>query len=88
MHICVVSAELSLFFTQILLDENLYFHVGSKGNISKGMQSRVVVPVLSRRLMVLNNCMKFHENILNDFEVTERTRVCGKNCHFSKLKGQ
>ena len=50
MHICVVSAELSLFFTQIKLDENLYFHVGNflcaKGNNFKRMQSRVVVPVL------------------------------------------
>ena len=36
----------------------------------------------ARRLMVLNICVKFHENILNGFEVTERTRVCGKNCHF------
>ena len=80
MHICVVSAEFSLLFIPILLDENLYFHVGSQGNISKSIQSKVVVPVLSRRLMVLNIYVKFHENISNDFEVTERTRVCGKNC--------
>ena len=38
--------------------------------------------------MVLNICVKFHEYILNDFEVTERTRVCGKNCHFSMFKLQ
>ena len=30
-------------------------------------------------LMVLNVCVKFHENILNGFEVTEQTIVCGKN---------
>ena len=27
----------------------------------------------AQRLMVLNICMKFHENILNGFKVTERT---------------
>ena len=30
-------------------------------------------------LMVLNICVRCHENILNGFEVTGRTRVCGKN---------
>ena len=38
--------------------------------------------------MVLNIYVKFHGNILNDFEVTDRTRVCGKNCHFSMFKQQ
>ena len=28
--------------------------------------------------MVLNICVKFHENISNGFDVTERTRVCDK----------
>ena len=32
----------------------------------------------ARRLLVLKICMKFHENILNGFEITERTRICGK----------
>ena len=39
-----------------------------------------------RRLIVLNICVKSHENIFNSFEVTERTRVCGKNCHFQCSK--
>ena len=51
----------------------------SKGNNSKNMQSRVMVPGSARLLMTLNICVKFHENILNGFEVTERTRVCCKN---------
>ena len=38
--------------------------------------------------MVLNICIKFHENILNHFEVTERIQVCGKDCQFSMFKGQ
>ena len=38
------------------------------------------------RLMVLNICVKFHENILNCFEVTEWTRVCGRNGNFQCLK--
>ena len=28
----------------------------------------------ARRLMLVNICMKFHEDTLNDFKVTERTR--------------
>ena len=39
-------------------------------------------------LMLLKICVKFHENTLNGFEVTERTPVCGKNCYFSMFKGQ
>ena len=39
-------------------------------------------------LIVLNTCVKFHENILKGFEVTEQTQVCGKNCHFSMFIGQ
>ena len=39
-------------------------------------------------LMVLIICVKFQENILNGFEVTERTQVSGKNCHFSMFNGQ
>ena len=41
----------------------------------------------AHHLMVLNICVKFHENIFNSFEFTEQTRVCGKNCHFSMFKG-
>ena len=29
-------------------------------------------------IMLLNICVKFHENILNCFEVTGQTRVCDK----------
>ena len=29
----------------------------------------------AHRLVVLNICVKFHENILNGFKVTERARV-------------
>ena len=31
-------------------------------------------------------CVKFHENILNGFEVTERTRACGKIAIFQCSK--
>ena len=42
------------------------------------------------RLIVLDICVKFHGNILNGFEVTERTRVhvSSKNCHFSIFNRQ
>ena len=62
-------------------------------NVQRSITPKVCNPELrclrsARRLMVLNICVKFHENILHDFEVKERTQVCGKNCHFSMFKGQ
>ena len=30
----------------------------------------------ARRLMLVNICMKFHEDILNSFQVTEQTQFC------------
>ena len=33
-------------------------------------------------IIVLYICMKFHENISNDFKVTERTEVYGGNGYF------
>ena len=30
----------------------------------------------ARRLMLVNISMKFHEDILNDFQVIEHTRFC------------
>ena len=30
----------------------------------------------ARRLMLVNICMKFHENTFNGFQVTERKRFC------------
>ena len=30
--------------------------------------------------------IKFHDNILNSFQVTDRTRVCGRNCNFQCSK--
>ena len=36
---------------------------------------------------MLNICVKFHENILNGFDVTERTRVCGRNGNIKCSKG-
>ena len=31
---------------------------------------------MARRLNVLYECMKFHQNILNGYQVIERTRFC------------
>ena len=84
MHICVVSVELSLFFPQIQLDENLYFHVGnfqcSKGNLELWFLCFALC------LLVLNICVKFHENI-SVLMSTEWTRVCGRNGNFQCSKG-
>ena len=61
-------------------------------NVQRPIHRKVCNPELrflcsARRLIMLNNCVKFHENILNGFEVTERTRVCGKIAIFQCSKG-
>ena len=38
------------------------------------------------RLMLVNICMKFHEDILNGFKVTEPTRLCLRNCYLQSSK--
>ena len=50
----------------------------SKSNNSNRMQCRVTVPDWAHCLILLNICMKFHENISNGFGVTERTRFCNR----------
>ena len=37
--------------------------------------------------MLANICMKFHEDILNGFKVTERMRFCLRNCYLQSSKG-
>ena len=37
--------------------------------------------------MLINICMKFHEDTLNGFKVTERTRFCLRNCYLQSSKG-
>ena len=36
--------------------------------------------------MLVNICMKFHEDILNSFKVTERTRFCLRNSYLQSSK--
>ena len=60
-------------------------------NVQRIITPKVCNPELrflcsARRLVVLNICVKFHENILNGFVVTERTQVCGKNCLFTNVQ--
>ena len=46
---------------------------------SKGHNSKIYIEELwfsAHRLMLVNISMKFHEDILNGFQVTERTRFC------------
>ena len=38
-------------------------------------------------LMLVNICMKFHEDTLNGFKVTERMRFCLRNCYLQSPKG-
>ena len=37
--------------------------------------------------MMVNICMKFHEDILNCFKVTERMRFRLRNCYLQSSKG-
>ena len=61
-------------------------------NVQRAITTKVCNPELlflrsACRFMVLNICVKFHKNILNGFEVTKRTRVCGKIVIFQCSKG-
>ena len=38
--------------------------------------------------MLVNICMKFHEDTLNGFKVIERTRFCLRNCELQSSKGR
>ena len=62
-------------------------------NVQRAKTPKVCNPELrflysAHHLIVLNICVKYHDNILNGFEVIVRTRVCGRNCHFSMFQGQ
>ena len=62
-------------------------------NVQRAITPKVCNPELrflrsACYLVMLNIFMKFHENILKGFEVTERTRACGKNFNFSMFKRQ
>ena len=37
--------------------------------------------------MLVNIYMKFHEDTVNGFEFTERTRFCFRNCYLKSSKG-
>ena len=41
----------------------------------------------AHRLMLVNICMKFHEDTLNGFKVTERTWFYLRNCYLQSSKG-
>ena len=41
----------------------------------------------ARRLMLVNICMKFHEDNLKGFKVIEQTRFCLRNCYLQSSKG-
>ena len=55
----------------MILSRNCYIK-SSKGSNSKSIKSRVRVLVLCMSAMLVNIYMKFHEDILNGFKLTER----------------
>ena len=70
----------------------VYYDYTEKVKSSKGCNSKVSIQELwflrsARRLMLVNICMKFHEDTLNSFKVIERTRFCLSNCYLQSSKG-
>ena len=59
----------------------------SKGHNSKNYIQELWFLCSAHRLMLCNIYMKFHEAILNGFQVTERVRFCHWNCYLQSLKG-
>ena len=43
--------------------------------------------MLKNRPMLVNICMKFHEDVLNGFKVIEQTWFCHRNCYVQSSKG-
>ena len=58
----------------------------SKGRNSKSRLTRVMVLCSESCLMVLYICKKFDNNILNGFQLTDRTRVHGRNDFVQRSK--
>ena len=61
-------------------------------NVQRGITLKVYIQKLwflrsARCLMLINISMKFHEDILNGFQVTEQTRFCHWNCSLQSSKG-
>ena len=50
----------------------------SKGNNARSINARVWFLRSTRRLMLIDICMKFREDSLNGFQVIERTRLCNR----------
>ena len=61
-------------FSSYRADTNLLFS-NLKGNNSKMYRQELWFLWSACRLMMLYICMKFHENILNGFQVIEQTRL-------------
>ena len=61
--------------TDTILSQNCFLQ-SSKGNDYKNTYSRVMVVVLCK---LSYGTWKFHEDTLNGFNVTERTRFCLRN---------
>ena len=58
-----------------------------KGRNSKRRLTRVVVLCSARYYIVFYICKKFQNNTLNGFQLTERTRVHGRNWYVLCKKG-
>ena len=70
----------------MILSRNCFLK-SSKGCNSKSITTRVMVLDSACHLMLVNTCMKFHEDTLNGFKVTELTRFCLRNCCLQSSKG-
>ena len=64
-----------------VIERTQFCHRNCNLQSSKGITLKTYIQALwflcsARRLMLVNISMNFHEDILNGFQVTERTRFC------------
>ena len=64
-----------------VIERTQFCHRNCYYKVQMGITLKIYIQELwfvrsARRLMLFNISMKFHEDILNRFQVTERTRFC------------
>ena len=62
-------------------------YLQSSRGITKLIHKQELRFLHSARHMVLNICLKFHEDILKGFKVIEWTQFCHRSCYLQSSKG-
>ena len=69
----------------MILSRNCYLK-SSKGCNQKVSMQELWFLRSASRLILANICMKFHEDTMIGFKVTEQTRFCLRNCYLQSSK--